>query len=924
MSARPYREDHRLRIKIVEAKNLTLNTARLTSESLESYCIVAIQRKLPEQSSPDPITSSSPFLASANAGGAASATGLPGLPRRKSAAGVEFGGRLSSASAVDLRRMSANTNAPGVTPTSGGGVAMSIRRGSLGTELNSPRRKSASVIALHSARNSVGPAGVGAASGPPSAVRTKAVVGAAPFWGEEWEFELDDAFHAVILQIHKKTLLQKDPVIGQLLLPVISLDLDNRPHEDWFALQTEEEVAAGASAAPKSVSSPHRWRDAYMTTPSPCWQCNRMLWHDVNGAAQRCDQCGMASHKSGCAEKIPHNCGSVGSVRVWYSYTREPILPLRTYGRLKDIILDPSRTALRVFSRVCEDQEDAALHILQIAECAPGDAASDFVTDLCVNEIEDSKDPATLFRGNTMATKTLDVYMKLVGMSYLREVLLPHIKDIMRLNKDCEIDPMKMEGGDNPKARADHLENLEGYILTITKAITSSYMFIPAGLRSILTTIFQTSQTRFPTSPTTFYTSVTSFLFLRFFTAAILGPKLWTLLDDHPPPRQARTFTLISKTMQQAANMTEFDGIKEPFTSGLNPTVRTCMGLIKGMVDTMVRDEEERRKKRARRRSSALRSSLLGIKQKLTSTQEARKKSMGGSSKISGSLGSSMHVGEGAGAGAGAAGVRGSASFTTLERARRGTLQGVPEGKVADSQSMGGANAQQPSSAPKRKGIFGLCCGGDEEVSPSPNPQSRTSLKTWSEENITPTPLQANKRTSSQHGSGGIVPTIPTTSHPSPVSISTTDLAPKAATLIDVERHLAAIHRHLLSTTDKMLQTAQTEDELAAVSALVDAVKEIQAQGSSEERKRMREEQLKLVGAVGMERADSESSESDEDVGVMHLPASVVVKSASGNLGGNRSVSYISQQKGKGMEKVEEGGRSEDDLTGHALQVREL
>ena len=129
-----------------------------------------------------------------------------------------------------------------------------------------------------------------------------------------------------IVQIHKKTLLQKDPVIGQLLLPVISLDLDNRPHEDWFALQTEEDVAAGAAAAPKSLNSPHRFRDVYMTTPSPCWQCNRTLWHDVNGAAQRCDLCGMTSHKHQCAEKIPHNCGSVGSVRVWYSYTREPIM----------------------------------------------------------------------------------------------------------------------------------------------------------------------------------------------------------------------------------------------------------------------------------------------------------------------------------------------------------------------------------------------------------------------------------------------------------------------------------------------------------------------------------------------------------------------------------------------------------------------
>ncbi|KAJ3045405.1 hypothetical protein HDV00_010275 [Rhizophlyctis rosea] len=926
MSNKTYREDHRLRLKVVEAKNLSLQTTRLTSENLESYCIVGIQNKLPEHRSRETVMVSTPQLASP-ATGSVPTTG-PGGARRPSIQTIEMSGRLSSASAVDLRRASANTNAPGVTPTSGGGLAMSIRRGSLGDVLGSPRRKSSSMAGLGSARSSVAVASVAPPlPGAPRAVRTKAVVGAAPFWGEEWEFELDDSFHAVILQIHKKTIVHKDPVIGQLLLPIVSLDVDNKPHEDWFALQTEEDVAAGAAAGIKSVPSPHRWRDATMSTPTACWQCKRMLWHDVSGHAQRCELCGIVCHKSGCVEKIPANCGSVGTVRVWYSYTREPIMPLRSYGRLKDIILDPSRTALRVFSRVCEDQEDAALHILQIAECAPGDAASDFVTDLCVKEILDSKEPATLFRANSMATKTLDVYMKLIGMDYLREVLQSHIRDIMRWNKDCEIDPMKMEGETNQRVVEDHLQNLESYIITITKAITSSHIFIPSGMRSVLTTIYQTARTQFPNSPTTAYTSVTSFLFLRFFTAAILGPKLWTLLDDHPPPRQARTFTLISKTMQQAANMTEFDGVKEPFTSALNPSVQKCMELIKGMVNTVVRDEEERRKKKARRRSSGLKRSMSVIRMKLASPsmQDVRKKSFGGTT-VSGtsgagiSMGSSMHVSEGSDA-------RGSRSMGTLDRAaRRGTLNQVPEGAVVNGSrdddvgvSVVAVNQPHP-----RRGLFAACCGGgDDDVAPAPTIAMKPPPGGWSVDNLTSPPLDTGKRSSSRYGSGGLVPMIPInqtspskTTPPSPTHNSSPDItSPKAANLIDVERHLAAMHRHFSAVTDKMQREAQTEDEKAAVSALNDAVREIQSQGTTEERKRMRMEQLKLVGAVTeMEKAGSEGSVEEEGQRIPSITTKGGVGMGMSGLG-NKTLSLVHERVGMGMEMVEErGGDSEVDL----------
>lgn len=55
------------------------------------------------------------------------------------------------------------------------------------------------------------------------------------------------------------------------------------------------------------------------------------------------------------------------------------------------------------------------------------------------------KDPNTIFRGNSLASKSLDSFMKIIGHDYLVLVLKEIIDEIFLEKKNCEIDPMRIE-----------------------------------------------------------------------------------------------------------------------------------------------------------------------------------------------------------------------------------------------------------------------------------------------------------------------------------------------------------------------------------------------------------------------------------------------------------------------------------------------
>lgn len=84
-----------------------------------------------------------------------------------------------------------------------------------------------------------------------------------------------------------------------------------------------------------------------------------------------------------------------------------------------------------------------------------------FLVDIIQAEVLSTPDNTLTFRGNSIATKSMEAYMKLIGETYLRETLTRFVLEIVsskNLNEmDLEVDP----------DRVANIQNLERNQITL-------------------------------------------------------------------------------------------------------------------------------------------------------------------------------------------------------------------------------------------------------------------------------------------------------------------------------------------------------------------------------------------------------------------------------------------------------------------------
>eukprot|EP01113_Clastostelium_recurvatum_P026957 TRINITY_DN3241_c0_g1_i3.p1 TRINITY_DN3241_c0_g1~~TRINITY_DN3241_c0_g1_i3.p1 ORF type:complete len:402 (+),score=141.28 TRINITY_DN3241_c0_g1_i3:136-1341(+) len=293
---------------------------------------------------------------------------------------------------------------------------------------------------------------------------------------------------------------------------------------------------------------------------------------------------------------------SRGEARLKLRYTEDMILPTFAYQGLLDFLIphpggpgssssstsstDPTQGVKFIIAldKVISstERESLARALVATYHCPMYRAALSLLIPLTTSEIRATIHEETIFRGNSLSTKGVDAFMKLIALGYLDKVIGPTIKAVYAMKKGCEVDPTR----EKEENIAGNFARLVKLVEQLTADVFSSAPHVPAEIRVLFHAMQSQVVLQYGEKSTARYSVVSSFMFLRHICPALLNPKLFGLAPDHPTEHTARVFTLLSKTLQNLANLAEF-GQKEPYMKDMNVFIKANLQNMMNFLDAV-------------------------------------------------------------------------------------------------------------------------------------------------------------------------------------------------------------------------------------------------------------------------------------------------------------------------------------------------
>ena len=255
------------------------------------------------------------------------------------------------------------------------------------------------------------------------------------------------------------------------------------------------------------------------------------------------------------------------------------------YYKLNEILFtDPS---LEVILTLCDvtniaDADHVAQLLVRIFES--NDKTMELLKGSITQEVAKTETANTLFRLNSMATKLLAAYCKLIGSQYLKISLGPQLRSLQNNFIPLELNDPKLSEGELTINRKNVINVCEKFLSDIRSTIQQC----PAPLREICRFLKQIVSEKFPGSE---HTAIAGFIFLRFLCPAIVAPDGYGVITQDIQDKDLRRgLVLVTKVLQNLANRVLFT--KEKFMECMNPFIDANLSLIRDMFDIFASEPE--------------------------------------------------------------------------------------------------------------------------------------------------------------------------------------------------------------------------------------------------------------------------------------------------------------------------------------------